>query len=377
MKRTVHQLPPSTIGTNRHLVSFHFGKPDCGRKVYIQAGLHADEPPGILVATRLIELLTTAEKDQKITGEICIVPIANPIGLDQWNMDTVQGRFDQFDNVNFNRSHLNLADEVANQVDGLLSSDTLENTRVIRQATAKELTKMNLQGENVSLKHLLFSMSHDADIVLDLHCDFQALMHVYTANTLWPEAKDLSAQIGAMATLLADDSGGCPFDEANSMIWWLLATKFPDLPIVPACLAATVELRGTADTLPEQTEQDANNLFSFLHRRGYIAGEPPPLPELQYDATPLEGVDYITTKNAGILSFIKEPGEFVQKGQAIARLIHPLAEPGTETETLVTTSTDGILFARSSDRFARPGKIVAKVAGREKLIGKGSYLLTS
>ena len=180
-----------------------------------------------------------------------------------------------------------------------------------------------------------------------------------------------------MATLLADDSGGCPFDEANSMIWWLLAKKFPDLPIDPACLAATVELRGTADTFPEQTEQDANNLFSFLQRRGYIAGEGPPLPELQYDATPLDGVDYITTKSAGILSFLKEPGEFVHRGPAVARLINPLAKPGTAVETLVTTSTDGLLFARSSDRFARPGKIIAKVAGRERLIGKGTYLLTS
>jgi len=376
MQRTEHILPSSSIGTRRTLISVHFGDPGCGRKAYIQAGLHADEAPGYLVALHLIELLETAEKEGRISGEIVIVPAANPIGLDQWNTDTIQGRFNQFDNMNFNRNHLDLVENVAKRIDGKLADDPGENTRIIRRAIAEEVEEIHLPGESDALKHLLFSMSYDADIVLDLHCDFQAVMHVYTGSALWPDARDLSAQMGAMATLLADDSGGCPFDEANSKIWWKLAKKFPHHPIRHACLAATVELRGTADTSPEQTGQDAENLFLFLQRRGFITGNAPPLPDLQQDATPLEGVDYVMAEEAGILSFLKQPGELVKKGEAIARLTNPMSHPGEEAVTMVISATDGVLFARSSDRFARPGKIVAKVAGCRKLDGKGVNLLT-
>ncbi len=376
MKRIEHTLPSASIGTQRRLVSIHFGEPGCGRKVYIQAGLHADEAPGYLVACRLVELLTAAEREGRICGEIIVVPVANPIGLDQWTTDTVQGRFDRFDNVNFNRNHLEVAEQAALQLQGKLGNDPDANTRLIRQEVGKIIAEMRPLGETAFLKQLLFSMSHDADIVLDLHCDFQAVMHVYTGTALWPDASDLSAQMGAYATLLAAESGGCPFDEANSQIWWLLAEKFPDHPLPPACLAATVELRGNGDTFPAQTEQDAGNLYAFLQRRGYLAGEPGPLPELLFEATPLEGVDYIKAEAAGILSYLKEPGDMVGEGEAIAKLLDPLAQPGQAATTEIVSKTQGILFARSCDRFARPGKIVAKVAGRKPLAGKGTHLLT-
>lgn len=376
MQRLEHILPSSSIGTRRNLISLHFGEPGHGRKTYIQAGLHADEPPGYLVAMRLVELLTAAERQGAISGEIIVVPVANPIGLDQWHTESIQGRFDRFDNVNFNRSHLEVAEQAAARLGGRLGPDGEDNIRLVRQAVREVIAEITPLGESAYVKHLLFSLSHDADIMLDLHCDFEAAMHIYTGTDLWPAARDLAAQMGAVATLLAAESGGSPFDEANSKLWWQLAERFPDHPIPAACLAATVELRGAGDTFPHQTEQDASNLYAFLQRRGYLAGNPAPLPGLVHEATPLEGVDYVKATQAGILSYLKEPGEWVQKGEAIARVANPLAEPGTASTSEIVSRTDGILFARSSDRFSRPGKIVAKVAGREPLAAKGSHLLT-
>ena len=49
-------LPPSplpALGTQRTLTSFHFGTAGTGEKAYIQASLHADELPGMLVAHHL------------------------------------------------------------------------------------------------------------------------------------------------------------------------------------------------------------------------------------------------------------------------------------------------------------------------------------
>ena len=363
------------MGTSRTLASFHFGQPDSGRKAYIQAGLHADEAPGPLVARQLIEQLAEAEKRGEVVGELIVVPIANPIGLDQWTTDGVEGRHDRFDHVNFNRSHLDLSAKVAEKVSGHLGEDADANIARIRQAIRDEATQLEPVGETPYLKKLLFTLSCDSDIVLDLHCDLQAVMHVYTGTTLWPAASDLSAQMGAMATLLAIDSGGCPFDEANSKIWWQLARKFPDHPIPPACLAATVELRGFADTDRHHTDEDTTNLLTFLTRRGFLKGEAPPLPELNHEATPLEGVDYVKARESGILSFVRKPGEMIQEGEVIAHITNPLAgERGISTP--VCSRTAGILFAIAGERFARPGKIVAKIAGTKTLAEDPSQLLT-
>ena len=226
------------------------------------------------------------------------------------------------------------------------------------------------------MKHLLLTLSHDADIVLDLHCDHQALLHVYMGTALWPDGADLAAQMGAAAILLAKDSGDMPFDEANSKLWWDLAGKFPGVPIPPACLAATIELRGVADTEAPYTALDAQNLYVFLQRRGYLAGEAPPLPELAAQGTPLEGVDYLKAGSAGILTYTKQLGDPVEEGEVVAVVTQPLQNAGQGEKTVVISKTAGVFFARSAERFARPGKIVGKVAGARPLEGKGSYLLT-
>ncbi len=371
-----HLLPEAAVGTERKLISVHFGKPEDGRKAYIQAGLHADEAPGYLVACRLIELLHKADAAGEMTGEIVVVPAANPIGLSQWGTDTIEGRFDNSDHVNFNRRYDELAGELAERLRGRLGGDARENVAAIRQCAAEILKGRRPETEAEALKHLLLTLSHDADIVLDLHCDHQGLLHVYMGTALWPDGADLAAQMGARAVLLAENSGGMPFDEANSKLWWDLAGKFPEVPIPPACFAATIELRGVADTQREFTEQDAKNLFIFLQRRGFVGGDPPPLPELHARATPLEGVDYLKAGCAGIVTYSKELGETVEEGEEVAVVTHPLQNAGQGERTPIVSRTAGIFFARSADRFARPGKIVGKVAGARALEGKGPYLLT-
>ncbi|MGO2370171.1 MAG: succinylglutamate desuccinylase/aspartoacylase family protein, partial [Serratia sp. (in: enterobacteria)] len=49
MKSKHHKLPEHALGGQRQITSFHFGQPGKGEKIYLQAGLHADELPGMLV----------------------------------------------------------------------------------------------------------------------------------------------------------------------------------------------------------------------------------------------------------------------------------------------------------------------------------------
>ncbi|MBE0584455.1 MAG: succinylglutamate desuccinylase/aspartoacylase family protein [Desulfofustis sp.] len=370
------QLPPASPGTVRSVDILRYGTPGGSPKAYLQAGLHADEAPSFVVLEHLRTKLDQADRDGLITGEIVVVPAANPIGLAQWRDDLLQGRFDFSNSINFNRSHQNLAEVLATNLDGQLGPDATANVAVIRAAMHQALDQIRPEDEAGHLKHLLFGLSCDADIVLDLHCDHQALLHVYLGTPLWPASSDLPAQLGAQVTLLASDSGGTPFDEANSRPWWHLAKRYPEVPIPPACLAATVELRGICDTDHRLASQDADNLFTFLQRRGCIAGQAPPLPELCRQATPLTGVDYIKAPAPGIIVFFKGPGDQVGQGEPVAEIINPLATSEHDRSCTVISATEGLLFARIADRFARTGRIIAKVAGSKPLRPDEGNLLT-
>ena len=369
-------LPAAAPGTSRSLKIYRYGTKGARPKVYIQAGLHADEAPGFVVLHHLTELLDQASNRGIINGEIIVVPVANPIGLSQWRDESLNGRFDFSNSVNFNRNHIDLVKQVAEQISARLGPVPQKNIDLIRDCMSEILSDMNPEDEAGHLKHKLLSLSHDADIVLDLHCDLQASMHLYLGTALWPDGTDLAAYMGAEAILLAADSGGTPFDEANSRLWWALAERFPDHPIPSACFAVTVELRGISDTDGEMTQRDAHNLYSFLQNRDSIDGAAPEPPELRSSATPLTGVDYIKAEVPGIITYLKEVGSFVKKGETIAEIINPLAEQQDDKIYPVRSSAEGKLFSRNVDRFARPGRIMAKVAGKEPLREDSGNLLT-
>src|SRR3546814_8708707 len=59
-----------------------------------------------------------------------------------------------------------------------------------------------------SLRLALGGLAADADVVLDLHCDDQSLMHLFLVPAHWPQAAELAADLGCRAVLLAEDSGG-------------------------------------------------------------------------------------------------------------------------------------------------------------------------
>lgn len=370
-------LPASCMGNERRITVIRYIGDDPKKKAYIQAGLHADEPPGIAVMHYLMDLLDHADIDGRIKDEILLVPVANPIGISQWQADYMVGRYEFATGVNFNRSHIDVTGKVAEKIKGRLTYHVDENVALIRKEFKNMLEFISPADEGEHLKWFLLTQACDADIVIDLHCDTDAVLHMYTGTPLWPDASDLSAQMGSVVTLLADNSGGHPFDEACSRIWWDLAKTFPDFPIPPACFASTLELRGAADVSRELAEKDARNLLRFLQRRGFISGDAGPVPDLINDATPLSGVEYIKSTCAGIVTYRVAAGDHVKKGDTIGDVINPDVTSAKDRIQPVKTTINGIVFTGRADRFARPGSTIAKVAGKTPIKGKGKYLLTT
>jgi predicted deacylase len=197
------------------------------------------------------------------------------------------------------------------------------------------------------------------------------------STALWPNAADLAAELGAAVVLLASESGGNPFDESISAPWGKIAGQFGNATPVPAdfCLAATVELRGSADVNHALAAGDAAALERFLRRRGVLAGTATALPHWTGEATALAAVDVIASPVAGVLVHACQLGARLKSGDTVAEVIDPTAADPAQARTLLPTRTDGRLFARSEDRWVRPGQVVAKVAGREPLPDRAGYLL--
>lgn len=360
MKTKKHPLLPTCVGTDREIVSFHYGNEQPGQKIYIQASLHADELPGMLVAHHLRRRFAELEADGKIVGEIVVVPVANPVGLSQTLLHSQVGRFEMASGENFNRHYPAMYPAIADNVEPKLGADAEANARVVREAMLAHLDALTSVTELESMRRVLMRLSCDADVVLDLHCDADAVLHLYTGTPLWQQCEPLARFMGAYATLLATESGDNPFDEACSQTWWQLAEHFKGrFPIPMACLSVTVELRSQTDVSHTLAMQDAENIIAFLGHRGVIAGVVSALPDLKYPATPLAGSEAIASPVSGVVAFLKKPGDWIQAGDALAEVINPLT---SEVSTLVS-HTDGVLYALENRYFARAGMRLAKVAG--------------
>jgi predicted deacylase len=368
MARRSDSLPLMTAspGSARHLTVHRFGQAGAAPKIYLQAALHADETPGLLVQHHLYDLLTAADDRGEILGEIVLVPYANPIGLSQFTNGDHLGRYEQGGGGNFNRNWPDLFTPVAEAVEGKLGGDAAANVALVRQAMRDHLAGQEAGSELHSLRLHLARLAADADVVLDLHCDDQALMHLFLIPQHWPQAADLAADLQCHGVLLAEDSGGNSFDEAFSTPWTRLAERFPKHPIPAACLSGTVELRGRSDVGDAGAKTDATALFHSLQRWGAVAGDPPPPPAALCDATRLDATDTVRSPVAGVVAYAVELGQRVAAGDVVAWIVDP-TRTGAAARSAVASRADGLVLSLRAHRYVRPGMVLAKVVGQEPL----------
>jgi uncharacterized protein len=369
MQRQDHALLSPSLGVQKTLTSLHFGRAGAQPKVYVQASLHAEELPGMLVAYHLRQLLEKAQADGRILGEIILVPVANPIGLAQRMDHKAMGRF-EFDSAeNFNRHYPDLAQAVLPIVQTQLGTDAAANVALVRAAMLHYLQQWQPDTELQSLRKTLLLLAHDADVVLDLHCDCESVMHLYTEEACWAQLAPLSNLLQCQAVLLAKNSGGGPFDECLSGVWWQLAQALQaqghTAPLPQACQSTTLEFRGEADVSHPVAHQDAQALFQFLQHYGVVrpgasglAGLDV-LPAARCQATPLAGSETLKSPAPGLLVFVAEVGQTLAVGDCVAEVIDPIFARVHR----VLAGVAGVFYARVRERYITTGGEVGKIAG--------------
>lgn len=364
MQRIDHPLLSPSLGSHKTITSFHFGTPDSGLKVYIQASLHAEELPGMLAAYHLRPLLQAAEAAGQVVGEVVLVPVANPIGLAQRVDHKPMGRFELDTSENFNRHYPDFAKAVLPVIADKLGADADANVRTVRAAMAEHLATLKATTELQSLRNTLLGLAFDADIVLDLHCDCEGVMHFYCEESCWPQLAPIAHFMGSQAILLAKDSGGGPIDESLSGTWWRLAealkAKGIHHPLPQGCCTTTIELRGEVDVTHAYAQQDASAIFAYLEHLGVLhTGHTPEVPAPLCQPTPLAGSETLRAQGPGVVVYAAEPGQRMKKGELVAEVINAI--DGVAEEVLA--GVDGVFYARILNRYVTAGCEVGKIAG--------------
>ncbi len=355
------QLPTASPGQHFRLTVCRFGTPGAGKKAYVQASTHADEVPAALTAMHLRRLLEAAEREGRIRGEIVLVPAANPPGFAQALLGHHMGRYHLPTGRNFNRFWPDTTQAVL-AARGAFGEDPVANAARIRTVMRDHLEALRANAADEHLKLMLMRLAHDADIVLDLHTDDDADMHLYVDPDHWPGLADLAGLLDAKVVMFARGSGGNAFEETVAAPFVALREAgIPcELPVT-----VTVELRGRLDVDDALAARDARALFDFLILRGIVEGEAQ-APEFSGIAAPFEATEPVRTPAGGICVFLKDRGAQVEAGEVIAEIADPVADVRMPVRTRAT----GRLFTRCLHRLVHAGDVIAKVQGTAPLPGR-------
>ena len=138
--------------------------------------------------------------------------------------------------------------------------------------------------------------------------------------------------------MLAQCSGGDPFDEALARPRLELAAHADNQAVPIACHSCTVELRGHTDVSDDFATTDARNLTKFLMCIACIDGDTDELPASQVRATPVAGVEYIRSPSAGIIAYMAQLGTSVKHDDHVATVVDSCARGYHASKNTGTTA---------------------------------------
>ena len=294
-----------------------------GPTVHLQAGVHADEIAGMLVLHLLMQRLEVAQAEGRLRSQVTVVPQANPLGIGQFRQGRLLGRFHDATGHNFNRG--------------------------FDQSAAMEQPSTNVQEWQKSLVQL----AANADVMLDLHTDDEALPYLYVHRSFTAQGRELAAAMKMDLAIIWDEGGDGSFEETIIAPWLRdgLGSRH---------MAATLELRGQGDVSDQLAEQDAQGLYAWLCSCGAI-DEALTTGDWPVQTLEMGQMETILAPSPGVLILEKQLGDFVEEGQRFARILRRPGDPSSEAHLFAEQA--GRMVTCYRDRLIGQGMVVAKFTG--------------
>ncbi|MGK7883275.1 MAG: succinylglutamate desuccinylase/aspartoacylase family protein [Crocosphaera sp.] len=250
-----------------------------GKKVYIQSNLHGSEIVGNAVISQLINFLSGLKKNQ-IDGEICLLPICNPLGTNQRNHFFSSGRYNSYDGKDWNRIFWDY-EKVCQDLDEFVNNNikfdllTIQENFLQKQKTAfaKQLEKINKpSGAPLfeQYRYQLQSLSMDANYLIDIHSSSnQCIDYLFCFPGQQQEsAKYFQIDYG----ILMDTYDGDAFDEAFMKPWLALEKKFEKAgrKIIVDRESWTLELGSGMTMNPNSIKTGFQGIINYLVKKGIL-----------------------------------------------------------------------------------------------------------
>jgi predicted deacylase len=316
----VHELPS---GETLHINVIDVKGTAKGPKCYLQASMHGAEQQGNAVLYHLIEYL---EKNE-INGSIRIVPMANPVAINQKSNSYTAGRFDANTGDNWNRLYSDYTKDRKEILEFAKSSLGKDNLKICKEYKKLLINLLNEKRDklleygprhNGILNLELQNLALNADYVLDLHTGPIATRYLYVANYLRERCDDLHFPFN----LIIPDSFAGAMDEATFCPWVNLKKAFKELDFeyhIPF-ESYTVELGSEERISLEEAHLDLRHILHYLHKRGIVKSDVAS-PKTKINKCLLEDYKTYYAPNAGLYEYNKQPGQSAKKGEVLATCI--------------------------------------------------------
>lgn len=317
-------------GDRISLQTYQFVGAAPGKKVYIQANLHGAELAGNAVIHQLIEFLTELDASA-LAGEIWLVPVCNPLGMNQRSHHFSAGRYNHYDGRDWNRIYWDYEKE-AGDIEAFVRSHLdcdpiliVQNYRQRIQASFQAQLEHLHSPAGAPVHHLyraqLQSLALDADYVIDLHSSSNRGMdYIY----YFRDRADSAAFFGLDFAILLDKYDGDAFDEAFIKPWLALETMFAKAgsPVRFDIEAWTLELGTGMELNPDSVAKGLQGVKHYLYKKGVLVGlENPPAADPPQFFVDRNAVKKYHATAGGMIQARVNPGTRVEVGDRLYQLL--------------------------------------------------------
>lgn len=364
---TTMPLMQLASGDRLTLQTYRFTGAQPGKKVYLQANLHGAELTGNVVIHRLINWFLSLESTQ-LNGEICLVPVCNPIGVNQRSAYFASGRFNHYDGRDWNRifwDYEQETDDLMAFAQSQLSSEVETIQRHYRdriQASFTQLTEQMQLPSGVALYELyryrLQSLCLDADYVIDLHTSAQqGLNYLYCFR-----GREASAALFLLpAAILLDRYDGDAFDEAFIKPWLALEDCFAKLgrAVQFDIEAWTLELGSIMQIKPDAIDEGVKGIQNYLVQKGVL--------NVEGIASSADATMRLTLRSqvkkycapaGGMVLMMVPVGAVVKAGQPIYQVLSFNKDGMLPTVIDICAETDGLIYDVALNQSVNEGEYV-------------------
>ena len=339
-----------------------------GKKVYIQANLHGAEIVGNAVIHQLIEFLSTLET-ARVIGEIWLVPVCNPLGVNQRSHFFSSGRFNSYDGKNWNRIFWNYEQECADllefaksQLDYDLETIKQNFRSKIKAAWEQELIKIN-QPKSVAIskqyRYQLQSLCLDADYVIDLHSSSnQAIDYTFCFPERAENAPYLLLDYGIMMT----EYDGVAFDEAFLKPWLALENQLTQLgkPSKFDIESWTLELGGGMTINSASVTRGVAGIKNYLNHKQILHLNSPAIAH-SITLITKDKINSYYAPTGGMIQSRLPLGTKVQAGDKIYQLLSFNKQQKLPEVFDICAETDGLVFDISTNQCVNQGEYVMDI----------------